>query len=400
MDLQRLIAGGLVAWAVLGGQIALATNQTNLGASLGAGMGAALRKQVQDEAGQRDQAQERLGVSGLSTSGKPGEVGSVSVTRSQERALPCSVGADVGISGARVRVESCTKDSRGGLTELSVALCDGTAFGRRCYDDSVTSFSAAQSVAIGKDLATSFSGQPLGGVYRVSAWCDESKNDQRPTCWIRVTAGLEGQYGHADERKRADAAVQSAADHVLHNLAGIRKDSDFKRMENESQAYGDHYPTQMGSLYAEGVIRSLDGNSVEMGIPEACDTGAAEQICQVNIPTKVIGCQASKKDCEIAREVVTSQCVERASEKTILYQLDSNGYQYAERRLSDFLSIINVTVQKQHSNKRGTVYSVTPSELGKAIFYGSITAAVQHFLLRVQQANLKVARRKKAADRT
>lgn len=352
MKHNKVVSGFLACWMALTGPIASAADATQVGASLGAAMGQSARQALKNESAFRQQADDQLGISAVTSKGRPGGESSVSMQRTQEKPLPCSEGAELGLAGTIVRINACEKDAGGSITRLEVSLCDGASYGRSCYADDHVGFTPQQRLTLGKGNTTSFSGAPLNSTYGVSAWCDPDGK-----CLLRVAASHSGSFGQENERKLADAAVQSAADHVLHSLAGIRSDGEFQRLQGESQVYADHFPTQVQSLFAEGVIRALNGNSLEMGIPEDCDAGMTSRSCNVDIPTKVIVCESGRRECQVTREVVEKTCKQVGQTTTINYRLDSNGYRGAQVRLTQFEAIRSVSVYVKHSKSSCTLGS-------------------------------------------
>lgn len=344
MKHNKVVSGFLACWMALTGPIASAADATQVGASLGAAMGQSARQALKNESAFRQQADDQLGISAVTSKGRPGGESSVSMQRTQEKPLPCSEGAELGLAGTIVRINACEKDAGGSITRLEVSLCDGASYGRSCYADDHAGFTPQQRLTLGKGNTTSFSGAPLNSTYGVSAWCDPDGK-----CLLRVAASHSGSFGQENERKLADAAVQSAADHVLHSLAGIRNDGEFQRLQGESQVYADHFPTQVQSLFAEGVIRALNGNSLEMGVPDDCDTEASTQTCSVNIPTKVITCQAEQRACEVARREVHSTCSETATTTTMTVRLDPNNGYPSSIRFDEFESIVDMSLVRQQS---------------------------------------------------
>lgn len=340
----------LSLWLAVSPLAAYASDAERIGSRLGSSMGSSLRQDFNSESKFREKANEQLGLGQTSSKGKGGEEASVSVARTQEKRLSCYEGEEFGLAGVRVRVDACEKQGDQ-LEQLQVALCDGTAYGRNCYANDDAGFSQTQAINLGKGVRTSFSGGTLNAAYGVSAWCDAENG-----CRISVTSNYSGSFGHADERQRADSQVQGAADHVLHNLADIRRDGDYNRLEAENQKHADHFPTQVGSLYAEGIVRSLDGNTVEMGLPEDCGEGR-EEVCQVSIPTQVITCNAGSKSCDVARREVRKTCEKRAETETVLQRVDSNSYGDGQVTFGQFESIASVSVYSRHSKSACTLGS-------------------------------------------
>ena len=343
MNLRRLFSIGLAGWLTLTAPMAAFADAAALGANMGSRLGSAMRATLNDQTALEQDAKDRLGITDFSSSGDPGDVSSITLKRSQERALACKVGREYGLASARVLIESCEADDKGVITELSVSVCDGTAWGGRCYGEAGTGFSEPLSVALGEDTATSFNGAPLNANYDVSAWCVEPEDDaDAPDCRIRVVSGLEGTFGDANERKRADEAVQQAADHILHDLADTRNSDEFARLEGEGQKYADHFPSQVEGLYAEGIIRSLDGNSVEMGLPEDCEEGSQRETCTVDIPTTEIACEAETKACEVEREVVRKTCQGAGGDFELTFRFsyrDKGGYDNFQYKITNWGSL-------------------------------------------------------------